>query len=167
MPTYHTGEDADTPQNTKIIPEFTIKSPVTPVEFERYYALRWAVLRAPWGQSIGSERDEEESQAIHLMACDEKGYVIGVGRGHFIDAQTAQIRYMAVNEHWQGKQVGSKILKELEKRISASGAKFIILNARESVLPFYLRHGYNIVGKGPTLYGSISHQKMQKNLLDK
>ena len=59
-----------------------IREPVTKEEFEQYYILRWRILRKPWNQPFGSEKDDKENQSIHIIACiDEK--IFGVGRGHF------------------------------------------------------------------------------------
>ena len=32
-------------------------------EWDAYFRLRWECLREPWGQPLGSERDELEEQA--------------------------------------------------------------------------------------------------------
>ena len=35
-----------------------IRSPSQTSEYNAYYSLRWQVLRAPWKQAKGSEKDE-------------------------------------------------------------------------------------------------------------
>lgn len=140
-----------------------VREPKTKEEYEKYYDLRWRILRKPWNQPRGSEKDELEGQGIHLIAC-EKGKFLGVGRVHFNSSKEAQIRYMAVEEGVQGKGVGTMILKELEKSAANKGASHITLNARESALGFYKKHGYRVVGKAHTLFGVIPHHKMRKNL---
>ena len=123
----------------------------------------WLILRKPWGQPEGSEKDDLEDESIHLMAC-QGDVVCGVGRAHFNSPGEAQIRYMAVDESHRGKGIGSKLLAELEKRIRQKGGRQITLNAREIAVGFYEEHGYEIVAKSHTLYGSIEHFKMQKRL---
>jgi hypothetical protein len=59
-----------------------IRFPATESEFEAYYALRWKILREPWNQPPGSEKDEFEGEAVHLAAWDDYGKIIGVGRLH-------------------------------------------------------------------------------------
>jgi ribosomal protein S18 acetylase RimI-like enzyme len=137
--------------------------PGTKKEYQKYYNLRWRILRKPWDEPRGSERDELEGQSIHLMAC-ENGKLLGVGRVHFNSLKEAQIRYMAVEESWQGKGVGTTILKELERSAKRKGANHIILNARESAVGFYKKHGYRIIRKAHTLFGVIPHYKMRKRL---
>ena len=140
-----------------------IVEPKTDKEFTKYYDLRWRVLRAPWGQPPGSEKDDLEDESIHLMAC-QMGVVLGVIRAHFRKPHVAQIRYMAVDERYQGKGIGSKLLTKIEKRIKAKGGRQIVLNARELAVEFYEERGYEIVGKAHMLYGSIEHFKMVKRL---
>jgi ribosomal protein S18 acetylase RimI-like enzyme len=140
-----------------------IVEPKTEQEFAKYYDLRWRILRAPWGQPPGSEKDELEDESIHLMAC-QTGIVLGVIRAHFKKPHIAQIRYMAVDDKYQGKGIGSKLLKEIEKRIKAKGGRQIVLNAREVAVEFYEERGYEIVGKAHMLYGTIEHFKMAKLL---
>lgn len=139
------------------------REPKTKNDFDQYYNLRWRILRQPWDQPHGSEKDDKEQDSIHIMVSD-KDKIIGVGRGHFNTKTEAQIRYMAVEEGFQGKGVGIKILEALEKRLIEKGAKTIILNSRKNAVKFYQKHGYKIIGKGHTLFGVIKHFKMRKDL---
>ncbi|MFN3874190.1 MAG: GNAT family N-acetyltransferase [Ignavibacterium sp.] len=138
-----------------------IKTPQTRKEFFDYYDLRWRILRAPWNQPKGSEQDELEGLAIHIIAV-ENDKIVGCGRAHFNSDDEAQIRYMAVENEWRGKGVGKLILDELEKRVVEKGAKKIILHARESVVKFYEKNGYIVVKPSHTLFGTIPHYLMEK-----
>jgi ribosomal protein S18 acetylase RimI-like enzyme len=140
-----------------------ITQPKTKEEFNRYFEIRWRILRKPWNQPRGSEKDELESESTHVMAVEE-GSVIGVARGHFNCPDEAQIRYMAVEEGWQNRGVGSKIILELERILADKGAKSIVLNARESAVEFYKKHGYRVIGESHTLFGAIPHKKMAKSI---
>jgi predicted GNAT family N-acyltransferase len=141
-----------------------IVEPSTPEDFRHYYRLRWKILRAPWGRPRGSERDALDETALHLMAIDDDQSVAGVGRLHFNTIQEAQIRYMAVTVDVQRKGIGSLLLAALEQQAVALGARRIILDARETALGFYCRHGYTPTGPGRVLYDSIAHVKMNKSL---
>ncbi|HKJ81245.1 MAG TPA: GNAT family N-acetyltransferase [Ignavibacteriaceae bacterium] len=142
----------------------TITHPQTTEEFEKYYDLRWRILRAPWDQPKGSEKDKKEKGAIHLMACEKDKIPVGVGRVHFNSPEEAQVRYMAVEEDQRGKGIGAIILKELERSAVQKGAKIIMLNARDNAVPFYERYGYKIVKPSHTLFDSIPHFEMRKEL---
>jgi predicted GNAT family N-acyltransferase len=137
----------------------------TPDEFRRYYDLRWKILRAPWKQPRGSEQDELEQSSHHLMVVDSQQAVIGVGRLHFNNIREAQIRYMAVAIKQQRKGIGTLLLNALEQRAIELGAARIVLDARENALRFYRKQGYEIQGPGHTLFNSIAHIKMKKDLV--
>lgn len=141
-----------------------ISTPVTPEEFEKYFDLRWRMLREPWQQPRGSERDELEDTSHHLMVCDDTGQILGAGRLHAASPLQGQIRYMAVANHYQGQGVGSLLLNALEHSARENHFRSIVLHARENALPFYLHHGYTQLEKSHLLYNSIQHYKMIKHL---
>jgi len=140
-----------------------IGRPGTPEELEAYYDLRWRLLRAPWGQPRGSERDALEAEALHVTA-REDGRLVGIGRLHRIDAATAQIRYMATLDAHRGRGVGTAVIARLEQLAREQGAHRIVLNARQSAVPFYAKLGYSVTGEAPTLFGAIEHVRMEKSL---
>lgn len=141
--------------------KFKITSPKSDSEFKKYYQLRWEILRKPWNQPVGSEKDDNENESFHVAAFDEAGGILGVGRLHFNSAAEAQIRYMAVKK--KGLGIGSRIVETLEKHATETGAKYIILNSRENAVNFYKQNGYMITQKGPVLFG-IKHFIMKKEL---
>ena len=49
-----------------------IIEPKSSEEFRKYYNLRYEILRKPWGQPKGSERDDGEDMSSHRMIIDEK-----------------------------------------------------------------------------------------------
>jgi len=135
-------------------------------DFERYYYLRWKILRKPWNQPKGSEIDDNlEDKSIHIMVCDEDRRPVGVARLHFNTPEEAQIRYMAVDDDFQRRGIGAMLLEELERRAKKRGAKYIILNARENAVGFYRKNGYIIVEKTYILFDTIQHFKMRKDLI--
>ncbi|UCE90291.1 MAG: GNAT family N-acetyltransferase, partial [Pseudomonadota bacterium] len=142
----------------------SIRTPESEQEFERYFALRWRLLREPWDQPRGSERDELEDRAFHVMACGNDGQPIGVGRVHLNTLREAQIRYMAVESKHQWHGVGTKILCALEQYAAAHGATHIVLHAREAVMGFYESNGYQTVAPSHTLFDAIPHCLMRKYL---
>ena len=142
-----------------------IIEPKTPDEFKKYYNLRYEILRKPWGQPPGSERDEGEELSIHRMIIDEKaGDALAVGRLQFNSEDEAQIRYMAVSDDFQGQGLGSLIIFNLEDTAKEKGILRIMLQARGNALRFYSNNGYEIVEKTHLLFGEIQHWLMQKEL---
>ena len=140
-----------------------IRSPLNKTEYDDYYTLRWQILRAPWGQDKGSEKDKLEDDAIHRIAIIDQ-QVIAVGRLHFVDKTTAQIRYMAIFDSLQNQGVGKLMLQSLEKAAKEKNIQLIILHAREAVVGFYKKQGYQLLEKSHLLFNEIQHYKMQKVL---
>jgi ribosomal protein S18 acetylase RimI-like enzyme len=141
-----------------------IRSPASELEFEGYYAFRWKILREPWGQPPGSEKDPFESEAIHLGVWDDAGRLIGVGRLHCPVEKSGQIRYMAVDPAQRKSGVGKAILRELEARAMESGIEEIKLNSRQEAVQFYEKNGYQVLRPSHTLFGKIPHFEMWKRL---
>jgi GNAT superfamily N-acetyltransferase len=141
--------------------DIEIREPKTNLEFDKYYDLRWRILRKPWNQPKGSEQDEMDENSIHVMVIKGE-QVIGCGRGHFNSKVQAQIRYMAVEEKYQGKGLGSRLLLVLEEKLYATGVEEIILKAREKAISLYEKQGYTISQDGEILFGEVKHYWMRK-----
>ena len=145
--------------------KITVIEPQTPEEFKQYYSLRYKILRKPWGQPRGSERDNEDEISHHRMIIDEAtGDAIAVGRLQFNTREESQIRYMAVADNYQGQGLGSKIVTALEDIALDKGASRIILQARSNAVQFYQSNGYEIVEKTHLLFDEIQHWLMKKEL---
>jgi len=134
-------------------------------EFKKYYNLRYEILRKPWGQPMGSERDDGEDMSSHRMIIDEKtGNALAVGRLQYNSEDEAQIRYMAVADEFQGQGLGSQIISVLEDVAKEKDIKRVILQARKNALQFYENNGYKIVKKTHLLFSEIQHWLMIKEL---
>ena len=142
-----------------------IIEPNSSAEFEQYYNLRYEVLRKPWLQPKGSEKDDGDKSSIHRMIIDESnGKAVAVGRLQFNTSEEAQIRYMAVSDNYQLKGYGNIIVKTLEDIALNKGIRSIILQARENALKFYWKNGYEIIEKSYLLFDEIQHWLMVKKI---
>ncbi len=153
--------------DSEFSPEATPPSPAAPQspgEWEKYFDLRWRILRAPWQQPRGSEKDEIETVSQHLVISGADGNPLAIGRLHFNSADEAQIRFMAVETAAQGRGLGGIILKDFERRARAAGATSIVLNARDDAQRFYQKHGFVVVGPAPTIFDAVKHVRMRKEL---
>jgi N-acetylglutamate synthase-like GNAT family acetyltransferase len=139
-----------------------IRTPNTQEEWDEYYQLRYQVLRAPWKQAIGSERNEGDETAQHF-AFFEEGKIIGVGRLDYMSEVIAQVRFMAIAGNRQGEGIGKKLMQHMEEIAVETGRTELILHAREIALPFYKNLGYTITEKSHLLFGEIQHYLMRKN----
>lgn len=140
-----------------------IREPKTKEEFDSYYQLRWELLRKPWNQPKGSEKDDLEENSYHIAAF-YKNKIVGIGRLHKNNNEEGQIRYMAVSKNYQGKGIGKAILYKLHEKAKQLKLKRIVLNARKNAVGFYKKAGYKKAGKAHTLFGEIEHFKMESNL---
>ncbi|WP_210518407.1 GNAT family N-acetyltransferase [Hymenobacter terricola] len=147
-----------------------IHPPRTPAEWAAYYQLRYAVLRQPWQQPLGSERSpaDEEPGTIHaLLLADEAGEIptaLAVGMLHPSGAHQGQVRFMAVAPAAAGTGLGRQIMAYLEAQARAAGLTEIILHSREAAVGFYQRLGYEVVEPSHLLFGVIPHFLMRKQL---
>ena len=139
-----------------------IRRPNSPEEWDSYFNLRYEVLRAPWNQPRGSERNEGDASAEHF-AFFENEQIIGVGRLDFTENLGSQIRFMAVDDRYQGKGIGRLLMEHMEEIARNKGCKETILHAREIALPFYEKLGYRSIEKSHLLVGEIQHYLMNKH----
>ena len=140
-----------------------IRTPLTLDEWSAYYALRWEILRKPWNQPVGSEKDVDEKLFYHL-AVFESDSLIGVGCLIMLSADEAQIRFMAVANGVQRKGVGVSLMNALEVEAFNRAVKKVVLHARELAIPFYEYCGYTIDEKSYLLFDSIQHYLMSKEI---
>ncbi len=101
-----------------------------PPEWDAYYDLRWRVLRAPWDQPRGSERDPLDADACHRLAVTAGGAVIGCGRLHRDPDAPAWgvLRYMAVDPAWR--EVDRLLFRSLGRAIVEFRAAFLYFQGR-------------------------------------
>jgi len=142
-----------------------ITSPETKKDFEKYYELRWCILRKPWGQKKGTEKDNDEDNAYHLMAV-KNNYIVGVARLQNISPTEAQLRYMAVDDNYCNQGIGKAIIQSMEEYAIKHHIHFIMLHARENAVGFYEKMGYEIIEKSYLLFDCIQHYKMKKQLIE-
>ncbi|MGB5645213.1 MAG: GNAT family N-acetyltransferase [Gammaproteobacteria bacterium] len=141
----------------------TIKQPESTEEFKHYYALRYRILRAPWGEPQGSEIDDIEDRCFHIMAMDDQT-IVGVGRLQFNSADEAQIRYMAVEKDYEGNGIGRIIVNALEQEAMDRNVNTVTLDAREPAVGFYQELGYSVKEKSYVLFDKIQHYRMTKQV---
>jgi predicted GNAT family N-acyltransferase len=144
--------------------KINIIQPQTPQEFEVYYLMRYTTLRKPWNQPIGSEKDEMEESSIHLMAIDEHKTALGVCRLQFNSSNEAQLRYMGVIDTARNMGIGRLLLNEAEKIAKNKSCQHLLLQARDTAIPFYEKCGYSIKEKSYLMWNQIQHFLMAKKL---
>ena len=143
---------------------YQCRAPKNKSELAQYYHLRWQILRHPWQQPNGSEKDDLEGQSYHRVIVDDIDNIVGVGRLHKSSQYEANIRYMAISPLVQGQGLGKLLIAELELVAAQAGITKITLNARSDAIGFYQSLGYVDKGYSHTLYGEVSHNSMTKTI---
>ena len=134
--------------------------------------LRHRVLRR--GRPIESARFEEDDRndTQHYAAFEEHGLVVGVltlirnpPPKAAPSPPSYQIRGMAVDPGFQGKNVGSRLLSHVQEvLILACDGVELWCNARENARSFYEKQGFKAI-EGPfDIPGIGTHYRMQKTL---
>lgn len=119
-------------------------------------ALRLAVLRAPWGQSL--EADPTPGPVDDLILHDGQK-VLATGR-LFQQGQIGRVRGMAVAEERRGQGLGGQMLQALLLRARGRGCTQVQAHVREAASSLYLRQGFVDQGPGELLFDAIPHRQM-------
>ncbi len=108
------------------------------------------------------ELDELDAVAVHAMARDASGKVIGTGR-LILSPPLPRIGRMAVLKPWRYAGVGAAILRMLCRDAKRRGYSEVMLNAQTHAVPFYFKHGF--LSHGPEFVeAGIPHQEMRKKI---
>jgi N-acetylglutamate synthase-like GNAT family acetyltransferase len=143
---------------------YTIKIPVTHDDFKAYYALRYKVLREPWGHPKGTEKDDYEPISEHFMTVDEKGTVVGVVKLYEKSAGVGYVSHLAVASEHQHKGVGHLLLQTVEQRARERNFKIIGTMARVTATSYFEKAGFHIAGMPAPHLGTTHLVWMEKAL---
>lgn len=134
-------------------------------DLARVFALRWKILREPWGFPRGSEQDPLDASAVHAAARHTPtGDIVAVARLHFHGPVEAQIRYMATEPACRNEGIAARLLTFLENHAHQHAVKRIFLHARDNACGFYEKCGYLNEGPIGHTFADIPHYRMSKNL---
>jgi N-acetylglutamate synthase-like GNAT family acetyltransferase len=143
---------------------YSVKQAQTEEELAAILGLRYKILRRPWNQPAESATDELEDKSVNAFIQNANGTIIACGRLQENEHKTGQIRFMAVDDAYQGQGLGKLILDFLEQKAISAGLIKIELQARENALGFYLTNGYAVKEKTFLLWNLIQHYLMEKKL---
>lgn len=135
---------------------YTIKTPKTHDEFKAYYALRYKVLREPWGHPKGTEKDDYEPISEHFMAVNEKGECVGVAKLFEKSEGVGHISHLAVSPSHQHQGIGHLLLQAVEAAARAHGYGTLGSMARVTATAYFEKYGFRIVGV-PTPHLGMTH----------
>jgi predicted GNAT family N-acyltransferase len=136
-------------------------------EYEACVRLRDRILRAPLGLAFSREELDAETGDWHLAGFagdqDEPGACLVLSP---LSPGVAKMRQVAVAENLRGKGQGKAIVEFAERLAKDRGVAEFVLNARENVVAFYEKLGYEAEGE-IFVEVTIPHRKMRKRLMDR
>jgi len=125
--------------------------------------LRTAVFVQEQGIPADVEWDLADLTALHAVATNGLGQVVGTARLVRQAAGVARIGRMAVTRELRGAGLGQQLLRALEGAAVARGDTEVMLHAQQSAQSFYERMGYGV--RGPVFEEvGIAHIEMVKRL---
>ncbi|RQV98587.1 N-acetyltransferase [bacterium] len=142
-----------------------ITSPKTREDYRLYYGLRYQVLREPWGQAKGTEKDDLEPISQHFMAVDdETNQVVGVIKLFEKEDGIGQFSHLAVAREYRKHGIGQLLVEKVEEEARANGYQIIGAMSRLTSTAFFEKHGYRITGLPTNYFGTIQVVWMEKSL---
>lgn len=126
--------------------------------------LCYKLLRKPLGLYFTPEQLAQDEKDF-LIGCfnQSENELIGCCILSKVDSNTLQLRQMVVSDEFQAKGTGKFIVKYAEEVAKRNGFSKIILHARKSVVGFYEKSGYHLVGN-EFIEVSIPHHQMEKTI---
>jgi predicted GNAT family N-acyltransferase len=111
-------------------------------DYRRMIACRNKVLREPMGRTLSEQELARDASLRHFAAFDAQGSVVGTV---LLESQTdtrLRARQVSVHPTVQGKGVGALLMRFVEETGRKEGFTEMVLHARETAVPFYMRLGY-------------------------
>lgn len=142
-----------------------VRTPKTKEDFKAYYALRYHVLREPFNQQRGTEKDDFEPISQHFMAVDdETGEIVGVVKLFEKEPGVGQFSHMAVAPSRQRQGIGHILVGAVEAAAFEKGYDVLGLMSRLTSTKFFEKFGYRVVGLPSHYFGTVQLVWMEKNL---
>ena len=144
-----------------------IKTPRTREEFKAYYDLRYRILRQPWAQPRGTEKDDYEPISQHFMAVDsDSGEIVGVIKLYEKEPGVGCFSHMAVTGAYQKLGIGRMLLDAVEKFARQQGYTSLGCYSRLNTTLYFEKAGYRIAGLPTHYFGTTQVVWMEKDLTD-
>ena len=142
---------------------YAIRRPRDEDELAAALALREEVFCGEQGVTFDADRDGIDHEALHLVAADEAGEVVGACRLLIDPGGTARFARLCVRAGARGTGVGAALLAAAEREARAGRARRIGMHAQTSALGLYRRAGFRPYGE-PFDEEGIEHVGMEKDL---
>ncbi len=131
-------------------------------EYREMLALRYAVLREPWGLKFSPEDMEKEANDV-FIGYHIDGKIVGCCILTLQNSGVVKLRQMAVLPSRQKQGIGASIIAFAEQYAIKQGYSVMILHARKTAVAFYEKYGYTTSGD-PFVEIGMPHIAMEKRL---
>ena len=111
-------------------------------EWAQYHELRKRYLFEPIGIIYDPTHPTLKDKNHYHFVLYKGSTIIGAAHIEFLE-ECAVLRGLLIQEKFQHKGYGSKLLSELERWCSYHGKRFIKLHSAQTAISFYKKHGYN------------------------
>ena len=126
--------------------------------------IRRIVFCEEQGVPLHDELDGRDDEALHLVAVEDDGRVLGTCRLVF-RGRTCQLSRMAIERDARGRGLGHALLDLADAEAISAGCTRVALHAQIHAQSLYDRHGYT--PRGPLFVeAGIEHVAMEKALED-
>lgn len=131
-------------------------------EYDLTVELRREVLRRHLGLDFSPQQLAVEEGDVHLAHIEDES-VLGCLILSKVDDRTLRMRQVAIHPDHQRRGLGLNLVEAAEVAAGEQGFRKIVLHARETAVPFYLRLGYRIEGESFEEVG-LPHRAMTKSI---
>lgn len=130
---------------------------------EDAYSVRTTVFVGEQNVPPALEIDELEDEAVHFVLYDDENKPCGAGRFRTV-GEFGKVERICVLKEARGKGAGHLIMEAIEQHAATvDGLTTLKLDAQLHAIPFYEKHGYEVVS-GEFLDAGILHKTMTKPL---
>lgn len=131
--------------------------------YKKAVALREAILRTPLGLCFTPEELEKEKEHLHIAGF--LGEELCATAVLVPEGAELKMQRVAIKESFQGKGIGSALLRFCEEYAKKEGFVSLYCHSRASAVSFYLKNDYKTEGITFNEDG-IAHSKMRKLIKD-
>ena len=107
--------------------------------------------------------DPDDERALHVVARNRLGLLVGAGRALPGGAGVVQVGRMAVLAGVRGAGVGRLLLQAQQSAASDRSCTTVMLHASASAVGFFAREGFSAVGAAFE-HAGVQHQEMRRSL---
>ena len=128
------------------------------------YSVRIQGMNRQHHISLREEFDDHDGDGTNYIVILDDGYPVATCRIYRIDAERAQVGRVVVLPEYQGKKLGSLVIREAEQWIRECGYKEIAIDSRDVAVGFYEKLGFEQVDGTVITSGPFDCVRMRKML---